>query len=251
MNLFEDKEPKFPIFPFVELSLILLLTAALMAFDPFRIYYKIINFFRLNFAIFTKEPKLLYYLNAYIGSFIAKTASIIAIIALLLSQKTGLAENLAFVRPKSNSWIKFTFPFIVLAVALRVIYCRDPLVPNIPIRMVFPEAMLIGNIVGIFSVLFIAPLTEEIIFRGYIFDVLRRSFGSYLSVLITSVVFALVHGPQLRFELLPLTAIFISGLVFGYFRYKERSIFVPIFFHFLFNLVYIIVGTLNFYMVGY
>lgn len=251
MNIFKDKEPKFPVFPFIELALILLLTAALMAFDPFRVYYKIVNFFRLNFTIFTKEPKLLYYLNAYIGSFIAKTTSIILIISLLLSQKAGLAGSLGFAKPKSNKWIKFTFPFIVLAVILRIIYCQDPLVPNIPIRMVFPEAMLIGNIVGVLSILFIAPFTEEIIFRGYIFDVLKRSFGSYSSVLLTSVIFALVHGPQLRFEPLPLMAIFISGLVFGYFRYKERSIFVPIFFHFLFNLVYIVVGTLNFYMVGY
>jgi len=94
VNLFKDKEPRLPVFALLELSLILLLTAALMTFDPFRIYYQIINFFRLNFAIFTKEPKLLFYLNAYIGSFIAKTASIICIMILLLSQKANLAENL-------------------------------------------------------------------------------------------------------------------------------------------------------------
>lgn len=251
MNFFKEKEINPPILSLIEMSLVLALTAVLMTCDPFRIYFKIMDFLRLNYAIFTKEPKLLFYLNIYIGSFVAKAVAIVLIAALLISRRASVSGGLGFTAPKSKKWLKFIMPFLVFCAVERLLYCRDPLIPNLPIRMVFPDAMIAGNTAAIFSSLFIAPIAEEVIFRGYFFDVLKRSFGAYLTILLTSVIFALVHGPQLKFELIPLGAVFTIGLVLGYFRYESRSILPPIAFHFLANLVYIAIGIINFYISGY
>lgn len=44
-----------------------------------------------------------------------------------------------------------------------------------------------------FALVIAAPIIEEIIFRGYLFSRLRREFGMITGVVITSVVFGIVH----------------------------------------------------------
>jgi membrane protease YdiL (CAAX protease family) len=127
----------------------------------------------------------------------------------------------------------------------------NPLQPNLPLRLVFPDAMLIGNAIIISSTLLIAPLTEEVIFRGYLFDVLERSFGSYASILATSALFAMAHMVQLDFRFAHVFIIFVLGGIFGVLRYRTGSTAVPILFHALYNLVYILVGFFNYIVLGY
>jgi membrane protease YdiL (CAAX protease family) len=124
-------------------------------------------------------------------------------------------------------------------------------VPNLPLRLVFPAATFIGNLIIIPSVLLIAPITEELIFRGYMFDVLKRCFGGYSSVLLTAALFTAAHVSQMRGDYAYLVFIFISGLIFGVMRYRFDSIVAAIVFHAAYNAVSVIVGALNYLMVGY
>lgn len=65
----------------------------------------------------------------------------------------------------------------------------------------------------------LAPLGEELLFRGYLMRVMGARYGSALAVLITSVLFALFH-----FNPASVIALFALGVVFGLLRVWTGSI---------------------------
>jgi membrane protease YdiL (CAAX protease family) len=245
------RDERFPFTDLLQLAILLAAMAAMIFFDPFGIIHKTLDALRLRFAIFTKEPRLLFYASAHIGSFIAKLLALVLIAALLATRRVDAKKGLAARMPSSDKWQDYLLPFAILCIGIRVCYASDPLVPNLPLRMVFPEAMLIGNLILIPSVLLIAPVTEELIFRGYMFDVLKRCFGGYSSVILTALLFTAAHVVQMHGDYAYLVFIFISGLIFGVMRYRFDSIVAAIVFHGAYNAVSIAVGALNYMMVGY
>lgn len=77
-----------------------------------------------------------------------------------------------------------------------------------------------------------APLTEELLFRGWIYTSLRRSFGVIVGILVSSLLFAVAHWD--RTHLYALT-IFPVGCVLCYIRERTGSIGASMLFHALFN----------------
>jgi membrane protease YdiL (CAAX protease family) len=78
-----------------------------------------------------------------------------------------------------------------------------------------------------------APVLEEVIFRGFLFKEFTYTFlGTWGSVLLTSLIWAVIHS---QYELVYLAIIFVTGLLFGYARIKSESLLVPIAMHVLFN----------------
>lgn len=69
-----------------------------------------------------------------------------------------------------------------------------------------------------------APLTEEPAFRGYCQVVLEREFRRPVAVVISSVLFALAHGPTQGFLWPKLVFYFLVGVVFGTTAYLTKSI---------------------------
>ena len=250
-SLASGRDLKFPTLDLIGLSLLVAAMAFFLYRDPFSINHKILDFLRLRFSIFTKEPRLLFYASIHIGAFIAKAVALVLIMLLLAVRRFHIEENIAVRTPEPGWWRKLLLPFVVVAVGMRIYYIADPLMPNLPIRMVFPEAMLVANAVFILSAIFMAPVAEEIIYRGYMFDVLKRSFGSAASVLLTSVLFAAAHLPQLNFEILDFGIILMLGLLFGVLREKTGSVLVPIAFHGIYNIISVVVGVANYFISGY
>lgn len=236
---------------FVKACLLVAVMVTLMYTDPFGYYRKIIDILRLKFWIFTKEPKLLFYATIYIGSFFAKAIVIIIMVILMMSRRENLDEALSLRAPSSGAWKRFVMPFALFAIGMRIYYSFDPLIPNLPIRLIFPEAMLIGNTISVISVLIVAPISEELIFRGYIYNNFRNSIGSIPAILITSALFTLMHFPRFTFDPLFFVSIFLTGTIFGILREKTGSVLVPMLFHAIYNFGSIIVGTIIFFLVGY
>jgi membrane protease YdiL (CAAX protease family) len=89
-----------------------------------------------------------------------------------------------------------------------------------------------------------AGITEELVFRGYIMPRLQLLFNkTYLSVIISSVIFGLIHfgyGTALN-----VIGPFIIGLVFALHYYKFRNIKILIICHFLWDYIVILL-KLNF-----
>lgn len=90
--------------------------------------------------------------------------------------------------------------------------------------------------ISITAVIF-APLIEEIMFRGYLYPILKKYAGTFTAVLFTSLLFGMVHNNISA--IIPLT-FFGAVLVFLY--EKTKTIWTPIIAHALFNATTVIVS---------
>lgn len=90
------------------------------------------------------------------------------------------------------------------------------------------------------AIVVIAPFIEELFFRGYLFDQLRKKAGPVLTIVTTSLLFAIVH-----FSLASLVPIFLLGMIMGILRERSNSILPSIIFHSANNLLALIVIALN------
>jgi len=90
----------------------------------------------------------------------------------------------------------------------------------------------LGSPLWLFFVgILIAPVVEEVLFRGFIFSGFRQSYGWKKAALFSSTIFALAHLQPAAF-----IPTFLLGYVFTYLYQKSNSILPGIFLHLLTNL---------------
>jgi uncharacterized protein len=88
------------------------------------------------------------------------------------------------------------------------------------------------------SVVVLAPLFEELFFRGFFYQGLRHSFlGIAGAIILPSVLWALIHQ---QYSWVDMAGVFVFGLVLGLARQRTGSIYVPIAMHALNNLLAIL-----------
>lgn len=131
----------------------------------------------------------------------------------------GCVVCLAVVIPVSIIWLaEFVTPvFGVPKMQDMIIFYRETATPT-------------DRLVIIISACIVAPLAEEIIFRGYIYPVLKRFTEPVFAAIIVSVIFALIHHNVAA--LAPLATLSIL-LIISY--EVTASLWVPIAIHSLFN----------------
>ena len=78
----------------------------------------------------------------------------------------------------------------------------------------------------------LAPLAEELLFRGWIYTSLRRSFGFAVALVATATIFALAHWERTHLYAL---AVLPVGFALGYVRERTGSTRASALFHALFN----------------
>ena len=84
----------------------------------------------------------------------------------------------------------------------------------------------------------VAPLMEEAGFRGYFQGALERQLSGPLAIAISSLIFALAHGPTQGFLWPKLLFYFLVGIVFGATAYFTNSILPAIPVHFVGLLIF-------------
>lgn len=83
------------------------------------------------------------------------------------------------------------------------------------------------------AVVIIAPLIEEIIFRGFLLSGFSATFPGVIgSVFITAAIWTLIHT---QYDLFYLSVLFIIGLVLGFARLKTNSLLLVVILHALIN----------------
>lgn len=122
---------------------------------------------------------------------------------------------------------------IVLSVALQALAHFLPIPKNLPMDQLFRSPMD-AWVLGIFSVT-LAPLMEELFFRAFLYPVLARRLGAAVSVILTALGFALLHGWQLLFSWGPVLVIFIVGLVLTIVRATRNSVASSLLIHIAYN----------------
>lgn len=115
-------------------------------------------------------------------------------------------------------------------------FALHPWIPkSLPITDYFkdrPSALLLAA----FGIL-IAPLMEEILFRGFLYPALARWTGAVVSILLTASAFTLLHGAQLGYSWAPLLLIFVVGVVLTVTRAVTKSVATCVLVHMSYNFV--------------
>lgn len=82
----------------------------------------------------------------------------------------------------------------------------------------------------------VAPLVEELFFRGFLFPAVARWTGTATAVLITAAAFAGLHGAQLAYAWAPLMVLFGVGAVLTIVRARTGSVATCVIIHMGYNL---------------
>ena len=161
---------------------------------------------------------------------IALCASGMAIIAL---RHRKLASEVSV--PVHKDWWKVAGMLLLAMLAFHILYSVFVIggAAAQPEMQIFADATRLGIVPAfiVFATLvFIAPIAEEILFRGQLQPAVERRFGPWPAIIAPAVLFGAVH-------LQPLAAIplIVTGILLGWLRWKTGSILVPIVFHVLMN----------------
>jgi membrane protease YdiL (CAAX protease family) len=120
-----------------------------------------------------------------------------------------------------------------LSLALQVLAHFLPIPKELPIDSFFrtpAEAWALS----ILSVT-LAPLMEELFFRGFLYPVLARRLGLPIAVVLTALGFALLHVAQLGRAWGPVLVIFLVGIVLTIVRAKTNSVAAGVLIHMAYN----------------
>jgi uncharacterized protein len=82
----------------------------------------------------------------------------------------------------------------------------------------------------------VAPFTEELFFRGFLFKGLREKYGWVNALMFSSIIFALFHG-----QVATLIPTFLLGALFAYMYQRSESVFPGMLLHFAVNSIGVIV----------
>jgi uncharacterized protein len=159
---------------------------------------------------------------------------IFAYMYVLVTRERGRSDFLAAIHWNGPSNVAvYVLAGFILAVALQAVAHFLPIPKELPIDSFFrtpAEAWALG----ILSVT-LAPLMEELFFRGFLYPVLARRLGVSFAVFITALGFASMHGAQLMFSWGPVLVIFLVGLVLTMVRAKTNSVAAGVIIHMAYN----------------
>ncbi len=111
---------------------------------------------------------------------------------------------------------------VVLALAVEGLARFLPVPKSLPIDAYFHDATS-AYMMAAFGIT-LAPLLEELFFRGLLYPLLRRATGLIAAVLLTAAAFAAIHGAQLGLAWAPVLSIFVVGVAFTMVRVRTNSV---------------------------
>jgi uncharacterized protein len=140
-------------------------------------------------------------------------------------------EAISWNWPK-NSWT-YLLAGVALSLALQFLGRFLPIPKDLPMDRFF-RTSLDAWVLAFFGV-FIAPLMEELFFRGFLYPVLARRMGMFVSIVLTGIGFALVHASQLGHAWGPVLIIFLVGVALTTARARAKSVAAGWLIHFAYN----------------
>jgi membrane protease YdiL (CAAX protease family) len=151
---------------------------------------------------------------------------------LKLARRTGGPWNLTY--PFPAAWIGrgyFACYALVLSLNLLIgaVTGQTPTSSN-PLLGIFLEAAYWQVWVLALLVVVVGPAFEELIFRGWLLGGLREHWGDTRAILVSSALFALIHG-----DLWATPALFLLGCVFGWVYLRSGSLYASIVLHAMWN----------------
>ena len=159
--------------------------------------------------------------------------------------KNSFFPALHITRPSRETIVRYStvaayVAAIVLILSLLIYFTPlNEFVPkDIPIEEILKEGY--SGLIWLSVIALLAPIPEEIVFRGFIYEGLKPKLGDVGSGIIVTVLFILLHGPQLGFGILYLILIAIIPITLIIVRIRTGSLTNCIIIHLLYNAVLII-----------
>ena len=177
-----------------------------------------------------------------VGTLVLKDALFIGIAAGFAIWRYRLGWESLGLRPfDRNLW---WWPLVAAAGALAAVMAYSAVLIALGADEAAPQQEDLEEILGdraalplaALAIVFVAPLSEEIFFRGFIFGGLIRPFGPTGAMLATGLLFGAFHvtGVDSLGVVLPFSLI---GALFAWLYYRTGSLWPAIATHFLFNVV--------------
>jgi len=160
--------------------------------------------------------------------------TLLVFLAIKLKKASSISVYLGFIKTDQSTYLRWIIVFAAVLLAsegLTFLVGKDS-VPSDMI-IIYQSASPIWFLW--FAIVLVAPIFEEILFRGFLFKSLSNSvFGWVGAIVITAAIWASIH---VQYEVYYIGIIFVWGLIFGYIRHKTASLTIPITLHILTNLI--------------
>lgn len=91
------------------------------------------------------------------------------------------------------------------------------------------------SLTGYFLLFVITSLNEEILVRGYLLNNLCTSMNKYIALLISSILFAMLHLGNENMSLLPFINLFLAGILLGIYYIHKQNLWFSIGMHLTWN----------------
>lgn len=136
-------------------------------------------------------------------------------------------------------WYSFLALLAIFLVSFLYVFLMNSLfsieAPASKIEILVRNKSLSSNILLV-VVAAIAPFSEEVFFRGFLYSAFKKSWGVNAGLFLSSLLFALVH-----MELYSFIPLMIIGWILAYIFEKTKSLVPAIFLHGVYNLILILI----------
>ena len=178
--------------------------------------------------------------DATIISTISNILTVLALFLIFLGQKKKFTLEADIRKLKVKSLVLPLLLGITLYAEVSMILGMLPIPETLMNQYSDASGILFGGSlwVTILAVAIVAPITEEIVFRGFILSRLRRSMPPIVAAIISSVIFGAAHGNWVW-----AAYAFVLGMILCYVAIKYRSIVASMVLHITFNLLGVIASN--------
>jgi membrane protease YdiL (CAAX protease family) len=133
---------------------------------------------------------------------------------------------------KGSPWMYF-FSGCGLAIFVAIASSRVKNVDHVPIQELFKSRT--GAMLLMAMAVFVAPLVEETVFRGYLYPLFAKSLGVLPGILITGALFGLMHGAQLGWTWGLVALLTLVGVIFTFARARTGTVVASFLLHLGYN----------------
>jgi len=133
---------------------------------------------------------------------------------------------------KGSPWMYF-FSGCGLAIFVAIASSRIKNVEHVPIQELFKSRT--GAMLLMAMAVFVAPLVEETVFRGYLYPLFAKSLGVLPGILITGFLFGLMHGAQLGWTWGLVALLTLVGIIFTFARARTGTVVASFLLHLGYN----------------
>ncbi|AAZ18641.1 hypothetical protein Psyc_0788 [Psychrobacter arcticus 273-4] len=165
---------------------------------------------------------------------------LVAISSLIIRMRGGNLKQYLALTPFSLAvgmgMIGLLLIFMIGSQALTYLLDKSPLAFVDPLYQSVSSVWLL-----VFAMVIVAPIYEELIFRGILWSALAEQFaassdteyrGAIVASLVTSLIFAVIH---LQYGIYEISTIVVLALIFCYARIKSGSLILPMLLHIINN----------------